>query len=163
VSSAEKSASELLRSDARTLKQATKNLNNGISLINVAEGGLNEQASILTRLREVLSIGGGAIGVKDEFNRIANGTEFIGLKLLDETWGSSVTSSKQISISTGLNSDAESQLNLNKLVDIESTNTENLGPGSIFVSSFDNSVDNIGPKKPLLAIGHQLEQHKVDW
>jgi flagellin len=156
VSSAEKSVSELLRSDARTLKQATKNLNDGISLINVAEGGLNEQTSILTRLREVLSIAGGAIGVnerrtlqleintlKDEFNRIANGTEFIGLKLLDGTLGSSVTSSKQISISTGLNSDAESQLNLNKLVDIESTNTDNLGLGSISVSSFDTSIDSL--------------------
>jgi flagellin len=156
VNSAERSVSELLRSDARTLRQATKNLNDGISLINVAEGGLNEQTSILTRLREVLSVAGGAIDqntrgtlqleintLKDEFNRIATGTDFIGLKLLDGTLGRSVTTSKQITISTGLNSDEESQLNLNKLVDIESTDTSSLGLDGISISSFEKSVDSL--------------------
>ncbi|MBT5653582.1 MAG: flagellin FliC, partial [Nitrospina sp.] len=156
VNSAERSVSELLRSDARTLRQATKNLNDGISLINVAEGGLNEQTSILTRLREVLSVAGGAIDqntrgtlqleintLKDEFNRIATGTDFIGLKLLDGTLGRSVTTSKQITISTGLNSDEESQLNLNKLVDIESTDTSSLGLDGISTSSFEKSVDSL--------------------
>jgi flagellin len=156
VSAADKSVSELLRSDSRTLRQATKNLNDGISLINVAEGGLNEQASILIRLREVLSVAGGAIGqnerntlqleintLRDEFNRIANGTEFIGLKLLDGTLGKSVTSSKQISISTGLDSNEDSQINLNRLVDIESTDTESLDLDSISVSTFSGSIDGL--------------------
>ncbi|MBT3921185.1 MAG: flagellin FliC [Nitrospina sp.] len=156
VNSADRSVSELLRSDARTLRQASKNLNDGISLINVAEGGLNEQAGILTRLREVLSVAGGAIGqnerdtlqleintLRDEFNRIANGTEFIGLKLLDGTLGRSVTTSKQITISTGLNSEEESQLNLNKLVDLESTDTATLDLDSISVSTFARSIDSL--------------------
>jgi flagellin len=156
VNSADKSVSELLRSDARTLRQATKNLNDGISLINVAEGGLNEQSSILTRLREVLSIAGGAIDqrvrdtlqleintLKDEFNRIANGTEFIGLKLLDGTLGSSVTASKEIIISTGLNSDKDSQINLNQLVDLEATDTESIGIDSLSVSTFSGSIDGL--------------------
>ena len=75
ISGADKSVSELLRSDSRTLRQATKNLNDGISLINVAEGGLNEQAGILTRLREVLSVAGGAIGQNERGNasRVVNG------------------------------------------------------------------------------------------
>jgi flagellin len=156
VSAADKSVSELLRSDSRTLRQATKNLNDGISLINVAEGGLNEQASILIRLREVLSVAGGAIGqserntlqleintLRDEFNRIANGTEFIGLKLLDGTLGKSVTTSKQISISTGLDSNEDSQINLNRLVDIESTDTETLDLDSISVSTFSGSIEGL--------------------
>ena len=53
TSPAEKTQSELLRSDTRTLRQASKNLNDGISLVNVAESGLNEQSGILIRLREV--------------------------------------------------------------------------------------------------------------
>jgi flagellin len=153
VSGADKSVSELLRSDARTLRQATKNLNDGISLINVAEGGLNEQAGILTRLREVLAVAGGAIGqnerdtlqleintLRDEFNRIANGTEFIGLKLLDGTLGRNITASQQIIISTGLNSDEDSQLNLNKLVDIKSTDTDTLDLDSLSVATFSSSI-----------------------
>ncbi|MBT5549754.1 MAG: flagellin FliC [Nitrospina sp.] len=156
ISGADKSVSEFLRSDARTLRQATKNLNDGISLINVAEGGLNEQASILIRLREVLSVAGGAIGqnerntlqleintLREEFNRIANGTEFIGLKLLDGTLGKSVTASKQISISTGLDSNEDSQISLNRLVDIESTDTETLDLDSLSVSTFSGSIDGL--------------------
>ncbi|MBT5348506.1 MAG: flagellin FliC, partial [Nitrospina sp.] len=47
--------SEALRSDIRGLRQAVRNANDGISLINVAEGALNEQSSILIRLRELAS------------------------------------------------------------------------------------------------------------
>ncbi len=62
ANAAEKATSELLNSDTRTLRQASKNLNDGISLINVAESGLNEQSGILIRLREILTVAGGAIG-----------------------------------------------------------------------------------------------------
>ena len=45
--------SESLRSDIRTLRQAERNAKVGISLVNVAEGALSEQASILIRFREL--------------------------------------------------------------------------------------------------------------
>ena len=47
--------SEALRSDIRALRQAIRNANDGISLINVTEGALNEQSGILIRLRELSS------------------------------------------------------------------------------------------------------------
>ena len=62
VNAAEKATSEILRADTRALRQASKNLNDGISLINVAESGLNEQSGILIRLREILTVAGGANG-----------------------------------------------------------------------------------------------------
>ena len=62
ANAAEKAISELLNSDTRTLRQASKNLNDGTSLVNVAESGLSEQSGILIRLREILTIAGGAIG-----------------------------------------------------------------------------------------------------
>ena len=62
ANAAEKAISELLNSDTRTLRQGSKNLNDGISLVNVAESGLSEQSGILIRLREILTIAGGAIG-----------------------------------------------------------------------------------------------------
>ena len=39
--------SEGLRSDIRALRQAVRNANDGVSLINVTEGALNEQSGIL--------------------------------------------------------------------------------------------------------------------
>lgn len=91
--------SEKLKADIRSMRQATRNANDGISLIQVAEGGMNEIGNILIRLRE-LSIQGASdtIGdtergfinkevqhLKAEIDRIANGTEFNGTKLLNGT------------------------------------------------------------------------------
>lgn len=151
---AEKSVSELLRSDARTLRQASKNLNDGISLINVAEGGLNEQSGILIRLREVLSVAGGAIGqnerdtlqleintLRDEFNRLANATEFNGQTVLDGSLGNGIPVEQHVVISSGLDSNTNSQIDLNTAVNIASTTTANLDLDSISVSSFSAALD----------------------
>ena len=88
----------------RSLSQATKNANDGISLIQTAEGGLNETHSILQRMRElaVQSANGTyqddtdreAIqlevdALKSEIDRIASSTEYNGMKLLDGSLGGS--------------------------------------------------------------------------
>ena len=96
--------SEKMRSQIRGLSQATKNANDGISLIQTAEGGLNENHSILQRMRElaVQSANGTyqddtdreAIqlevdALKSEIDRIASSTEYNGMKLLDGSLGGS--------------------------------------------------------------------------
>src|ERR1700677_3569829 len=45
--------SENLKGQIRGMRQASRNANDGISLVQVAEGGLNEVGSILTRFREL--------------------------------------------------------------------------------------------------------------
>ena len=45
--------SERLRSQIRSLDQAKRNANDGISLVQTAEGALNEASGILTRMREL--------------------------------------------------------------------------------------------------------------
>jgi flagellin len=87
---------EKMKADIRSLRQDSRNANDGISLVQVAEGGMNEVSNILTRFRE-LSIQGASdtIGDKErlfidkevkqlrsEIDRIANTTEFNGRKLL---------------------------------------------------------------------------------
>ena len=96
--------SEKMRSQIRGLSQATKNANDGISLIQTAEGGLNETHAILQRMRElaVQSANGTyqddtdreAIqlevdALKSEIDRIASSTEYNGMKLLDGSLGGS--------------------------------------------------------------------------
>jgi flagellin len=89
--------SEKLKSNIRSMKQATRNANDGISLIQVAEGAMNEVGNILVRLRE-LSVQGASdtIGdnergfidkevqhLKNEIDRISNVSEFNGITLLN--------------------------------------------------------------------------------
>jgi len=89
--------SEKLKGNIRSMKQATRNANDGISLVQTAEGAMNEIGNILVRVRE-LSIQGASdtIGdpergfidkevqaLKSEVERISNSTEFNGTKLLN--------------------------------------------------------------------------------
>jgi flagellin len=89
--------SENMRGLIRSMNQSVRNANDGISLIQTAEGSLNETSAILTRMRELASQSAtGTVGstergyindefskLKDEIDRIANATEFNGTKLLD--------------------------------------------------------------------------------
>lgn len=88
--------SEKLKADIRGLGMAKRNANDGISLVQTAEGGLNEIGNILTRLRELgVQSASDTIGnrergflnkefsaLKDEITRIAQSTEFNGTLLL---------------------------------------------------------------------------------
>ena len=88
--------SEVLRADIRSLNQARRNANDGVSLVEVAEGGLHEINNIMIRLRELsVQAASDTIGtrertylnqeffaLKDEVDRIAIGTEYNGTRLL---------------------------------------------------------------------------------
>jgi len=89
--------SERLRAQVASLDQAKRNANDGISLVQTAEGALNEVSSILVRLRELaVQSANGSVSnqdkdtldqefqsLTDEINRIGRSTDFNGIKLLD--------------------------------------------------------------------------------
>lgn len=89
--------SEKLKAEIRSLRQANRNANDGISLVQTAEGGLNEIQNILIRLRELSmqsatdTIGDTERGFTDkevqnlvsEVQRIASVTQFNGRYLLN--------------------------------------------------------------------------------
>jgi len=89
--------SENLKAQIRGMKQAKRNANDGISLLQVSEGGLNEVSSILIRLRELaIQAASDTIGdterqftdrefqsLKQEVDRIANVTNYNGTPLLN--------------------------------------------------------------------------------
>jgi flagellin len=93
--------SEKLKAEIRSARQADRNANDGISMVQVAEGGLNESQAILTRLRELaIQSASDTVGDKEreftnmeyqnlisELDRISKSTEFNGKKLLDGSAG----------------------------------------------------------------------------
>jgi flagellin len=88
--------SEKMRAEIRSLGAAKANSENGVSLVQTAEGGLNEISNILARLRELsIQAASDTIGnterqflqkeyaqMKDEIDRIASISEFNGTPLL---------------------------------------------------------------------------------
>jgi flagellin len=89
--------SEKLRAQIRGVNQAERNANDGISMIQTAEGGLAETSNILVRLRELaVQSASDTVGdserkftdleyqnLKQEMERISLSTEFNGKKLLN--------------------------------------------------------------------------------
>ena len=141
--------SEGLRSDIRALRQATRNANDGMSLVNVTEGALNEQSSILIRLRELASQAAtGTVGsteratiqlefsaLRDELTRIAETTEFNGIGLIDGNLASSVANTSHTLIQIGIDSTSNSRLDLNSTLGLDAVTSSTLGIASLSVTA----------------------------
>ena len=93
--------SEGMKANIRGFRQANRNANDGISLVQIAEGGLNEVSNMLTRLRELaIQAASDTIGdrergytdveyqqLKEEIERVSQTTEFNGVPLINGVGG----------------------------------------------------------------------------
>ncbi|MBC5637938.1 MULTISPECIES: flagellin Hag [Ornithinibacillus] len=137
--------SEKMRGQIRGLEMASKNAQDGISLIQTAEGALTETHSILQRMRE-LTVQAGNLGTQEsddlsaiqdeitalieEIDGIAERTQFNGKGLLD---GSFAAGESELVFQIGANQ------NQNLVVNINDMGAEALEVKDIDVSSFTES------------------------
>jgi flagellin len=141
--------SEKLKSQITSTRQAVRNSNDGISMIQTAEGGMNEVSNILIRLRE-LSIQASSDTVGDderkfsdleaqqlmsEVDRIASSTEFNGRKLLSGEGG-------KADLQVGINNDEKNDRITYKAEDANLT-LSNLGIDGVSVASKDGARSNL--------------------
>jgi flagellin len=94
--------SEKMKANIASYSQASRNANDGVSMIQVAEGAMDQQAGILTRLRELATqSANGTLGSTErgyidneskellgELDRISSVTDFNGTKMLGANAGS---------------------------------------------------------------------------
>ena len=146
--------SEGLRSDIRALRQAVRNASDGISLMNVTEGALNEQSGILIRLRELASQAAtGTVGsteratiqleftaLRAELDRITATTEFNGTKLINGNLASSVSTTSHTLIQIGIDSSADSRIDLNTQVNLDSIDSTQLEIHNLSVTSSSEAL-----------------------
>ncbi|RMH40736.1 MAG: flagellin FliC [Deltaproteobacteria bacterium] len=97
--------SEKLKSQIRSLSQASRNANDGVSLTQVAEGAMDQMQGIVSRMRELaIQSANGTLGatergfiqtefseLRTELDRISSVTEFNGQKLLDGSASAGLT------------------------------------------------------------------------
>jgi flagellin len=147
---------EKMKADIRSLRQDNRNANDGISMVQVAEGGMNEIGNILTRFRELsIQAASDTIGEKErgfinkemtqlrsEIDRIAATTEFNGRKLL-------VGEGDKLEIQVGLNNSPEldrfqydvAKLNTTaKALGVDGVNTESKVAAQENLSKIDNAI-----------------------
>ena len=166
------SISESLRSQVRSLRQASRNAQDAISMVQTAEGALNEVHGILQRMRELTTQAGNetlsdndrnAIGVelfalRTEIDNIANRTTFNGLNLLTgdlSTTQSGGTATVGLSLVAGANGAASiSSIDVSKLaagttytlskIDADTITIDDLVTGGSTTVSLDNLEGTIG-------------------
>jgi len=159
--------SEKLKGSIRSMQQANRNANDGISLIQTAEGGINEVSNILLRLRELsVQAASDTVGdaersftdkefqaLKSEIDRISQVTKFNGTNLLN---GSGATLDFQVGIENSPENDrlqfktAETDVTLGKL-GLSSTGTsskvsaqENLAKIDVAIMSVNENRAGLG-------------------
>ncbi len=141
--------SEKLKANIRGSQQAKRNAGDGISMIQTAEGGLNEVSNILVRLRE-LSVQAASDTIGDserefsdlefqnlvqEVDRIAGSTEFNGRSLLN---GEGDTADFQVGI---MNDDFNDRISY-RPQDSAAT-ADAIGVGGLSVASKDGAQENL--------------------
>ena len=141
------SISEKMRSQIRGLNKASSNAQDGISLVQVAEGALNETHSILQRMNELATQAANDTNTStdrtaiqaeidqltSEINRIQSTTQFNSMNLLDGTF-----SSKNLQVGS-LSGQSIG-------ISIKNMNASSLGVDALKVSSFasaGSSMDKI--------------------
>src|SRR3712207_5841001 len=169
--------SEKMRGQIRGLDQASRNAQDGISLIQTAEGALNETHSILQRMRELSVQAANDTNTSEdrgqlqkeinqltsEINRIGNTTEFNTQKLLDAK-GTSTIAKAASKTSEDLTFTAVEKGKNGNDIDIKYTN---VGAGDPTVSvkgnviTVDGKADNLTADKVKAAIENNEDAKKL--
>jgi flagellin len=138
-----------LTSQVRSLNQAIRNAQDGISVVQTAEGGMNEIHNILIRMRELAqqaatgtlassdrtALNNEFADLKSEITRISDTTEFNGLSLLDGT-----LSASGVSLQVGINNTANDRISVSgtTFYDIDASS---IGLTTALVSSIDSAAN----------------------
>ena len=138
------SISEKMRSQIRGLDRASQNAQDGVSLIQTAEGALNEVHSILQRMNELATQAANDTNTTDdrnaiseevtalstEIDRIAKTTQFNTMELLDGTFAG-----KKLQVG------AEGEADQTITVTIDCMNATSLQVNALQVDTHDNAQD----------------------
>jgi flagellin len=149
--------SERFRAQIRSLQRAQLNANDGISIMQTAEGALNEVSSMLVRMRELaIQANNGSVSgadkdslqqefssLIDEIDRIAQATKFNNVALLD---GSTSSMTLQVGEGTTANVDTVT-LNLSNMrtstLGIDTADIGSSGNITSAITALDTAIDTV--------------------
>ncbi len=145
-----------LTAHVRSLNQAVRNAQDGISVVQTAEGGMGETHNILTRMRELsMQASSGTLSTADrtalqtefgdlktEIDRISDTTDFNGLKLMDGS-----LSATGVSLQVGINNTA------NDRISISGATFGNIDASALGLTTATlSSIDTVGHAQSMLTV-----------
>lgn len=139
--------SSALKTDINGFMQAQRNINDGVNMIQVADGALKIDMDILSRMKDLaMQSSNASVGsieratihnefksLRNEVQRLSDISEFNGQFLLNGSLSTSSTAT--VVLQVGLTAASTSQLNLNSEVNIGDVDATGLGLASLSVTS----------------------------
>ena len=170
--------SEKMRAQIGGLAQANRNAQDGVSLVQTAEGALNEVHSMLQRVRDLKvqylngtldaddkkSIVAEVTQLADEIGEIASKTEFNGINLLGGTGGSGGV----ISFQVGANTDETVSVTTRDIAGVSGTGgidgvSDTAGWEAIDLDAIDTAINNISTlRSEFGAVQNRLEHRMAN-
>ena len=168
--------SEGLRAQVNGTKQAVLNAQNGISVVQTAEGALTETHSILQRMRtlSVQAANGGALStaaqqnvqdevaeLKTELTRIANTTQFNGQKLLDGSYsgvfqvGANVSTDDTITVTIGTAMGATG-------LAVDGVNVSTTAGATAGITAIDTAIKTVSDLRSKLGASQNRFDHTIN-
>ncbi|GGI16515.1 flagellin Hag [Gottfriedia solisilvae] len=173
------SISEKMRGQIRGLEMASKNSQDAISLIQTAEGALNETHSILQRMRELAVQGANDTNVTtdrtaitneytelaNEVNRISAQTEFNTQKLLD---GNPAVATTGLNFQIGANTGQTLNLKIGAMdsaslkVDTGSVQLDTNANATAGIAKLDTAIETVSAERSKLGANQNRLEHTIN-
>jgi flagellin len=171
---------ETMTSQIRGLDAAVRNANDGISLLETADGALNETSSMLQRMRELAVLSRTdtystvqKAALNDEYtelmaqvNKIAENTQWNGTSILDGTGGAAGTTATfefQIGANAADTYDVViSTMETSALGSINGTSIASAGGASAAISALDVAMSVLNAQRSLIGSAVNRLTHAVD-
>lgn len=175
------SISEKMRGQIRGLEQASRNAQDGISMIQTAEGALSESQDILQRMRELAvqaandtnvpadrtAIGEELGELKTELTRIKDTTQFNNQKLLD---GTSAGASGTVTLQVGANATESMTLDFTSagidlagvITAIGTIDISDSAKAQTQISTFQTALDSVSAQRSKLGAYQNRLDHTIN-
>ena len=172
--------SEKMRSQIRGLDQAARNSQDGISLIQTAEGALNETHAILQRMRELsvqasndTNASADRTAIQTEINqlaseitRIASKTTFNGRVLLNAGGGGGGAADVKLSIQTGANSGDITEITLQTMdatvLGVDALTVSDTAKANDSISKLSSAIANVSTFRANLGAFQNRLEHTIN-
>lgn len=176
------SISEKMRGQIRGLDMSSKNAQDGISMIQTAEGALNEVHSILQRMRELAvqasndtnvtadraAVGQELAELGKEITRIKDTTQFNEQNLLDGTAGAAGTVTFQVGANNAQTMEVDFTTAGIDLTDIETavgtlsaTNVTDSATATALIATIDTQIKTVSSGRSLLGATQNRLEHTI--
>ncbi len=153
--------SEDFKASIRSLNQAKRNANDGVSMIQTADGALKEVGGLLTRMRELsVQSRNGTVNstqrgflqgefdnLRSEIDRIVNTTEFNGVQLLDGDQASG------LSFQVGINTSTDDRLTLSiatssaSALGLSTSTVSSVSGADAAITAIDTAIERISTRR----------------